>query len=69
MSEKPEINCVFYITDQDVYEIAKEMNVPREKITPEVLAKVAEALNEGLDKWSYIVQDALSDAFENEEDE
>jgi hypothetical protein len=53
---------IYYITEGDVYQIADDLDIPKEKITREVMENVAKALGEGLDNWSNIVEEALNKA-------
>ncbi len=62
MAKRQRYEELYCITTEDVYNIAEDIDVPKEKITPEVMKKVRDALDEGLDGWANIVEDALSKA-------
>lgn len=62
MAKKQRYEELYCVTEEDVFNIAEDMDVPKEKITPEVMKKVRDALDEGLDGWANIVEDALSKA-------
>jgi hypothetical protein len=69
MPRKPKYKVLYAITEEDVYNTAKEMDLPKEKITPEVMREVREALDEGMNDWSYIIETALYEALDIEKKE
>jgi hypothetical protein len=61
MAKKQKYEELYCITEEDVYNIAEDMDILKGKITPEVMQKIREALDKGLDDWANIVEDALSE--------
>ena len=48
------------ITREDVIECAKEMGIPEEAITDDILAQVKKGVEWGLECWSEVVKEAIS---------
>lgn len=69
MVVKKKYEGLYCITEEDVYNIAEDMDIPKEKITSGVMKKVRDALDEGLDGWANIVEDALSETLGVEKQE
>ena len=61
MAKKQRYEELYCITEEDVFNIAEDMDIPKKKINPEIMVKVRKALDEGLDNWANIVEDALSE--------
>lgn len=61
MAKLPKNQELYCITEEDVFNVAEEMDILKEKITPGVMKKVSDALDEGLDGWANIVEDTLSE--------
>jgi cytidylate kinase len=66
MAKKQRYEELYCITEEDVFNVAEDMAIQKEKITPEVMRKVRQALDEGLDGWAYIVEGALSEVLGKE---
>jgi len=53
-------NIVFVLTKEDVLECAREMNIPEEAITDDILAQVRKGVDNGLECWSMVVKEAIN---------
>lgn len=53
-------NTVFILTREDVIMCAREMNIPEEAITDDILAQVRKGVEWGLECWSEVVKEAIS---------
>ena len=53
-------NTVFILTREDVIECAREMNIPEEAITDDVLYQVRKGVEWGLECWSEVVKEAIN---------
>ncbi len=53
------------MTKEDVIECAKEMGIPEEAITDDVLYQVRKGVDAGLDCWSDVVRDAINFALKS----
>jgi len=56
----PEHETIFVLTREDVIECAKEMGMPREVITDDVLAQVRKGVEWGLECWSEVTKEAIN---------
>jgi len=63
----PETNgTIFILTRQDVIECAREMGISKEIITDDVLQRVKEGVEWGLECWSTVVKEAIKNAIQNQ---
>ena len=53
-------NIVFVLTKEDVLECAREMNIPEEAITDDILSQVRKGVDNGLECWSMVVKEAIN---------
>ena len=53
-------DIVFVLTKEDVLECAREMNIPEEAITDDILAQVRKGVDSGLECWSVVVKEAIN---------
>jgi len=53
---------IFVLTKEDVIGCAREMGIPEESITDEVLAQVKKGVEWGLECWSDVVKTAIHEA-------
>jgi hypothetical protein len=53
-------NTVFILTREDVIECARELGIPEEAITDDVLAQVKKGVEWGLECWSEVVKEAIN---------
>ena len=53
---------VFLIQNQDVIACAKELGIPQEAITDDVLHQVKKGVEFGLECWTDVVKEALKEA-------
>ena len=60
-----EADVVFQITREDVIECAREMGMPDEAITADVLGQVKEAVDWGLECWPMVVKEAINIALKS----
>jgi len=58
-------NTIFVLTREDVVECAREMNIPEEAITDDILAQVKKGVEWGLECWSEVVKTALNEALKS----
>jgi len=56
---------VFILTREDVIGVAKEMDIPKEAITDDVLRQVKKGVEFGLECWSEVVKTALEEALKS----
>jgi len=49
-------NTIFVLTREDVIECAREMNIPEETITDDVLYQVRKSVEWGLECWSKVMK-------------
>ena len=61
----PEHETIFVLTREDVIECAREMGIPEEAITDDVLRMVRKGVDNGLECWSMVVKEAISFAFKS----
>ena len=57
-------DTVFILTREDVIECARELNVPEEDITDEVLQEIKKGVDWGMEFWSDVVKEAIRIAIE-----
>ena len=60
-----EANVIFQLTRQDVIECAREMGIPDEAITADVLDQVKEGVDWGLECWPTVVTEAINIALKS----
>jgi hypothetical protein len=53
-------DVVFILTKEDVIECAREMAIPEEAITDDILAQVKKGVEWGLECWSEVVKEAIN---------
>jgi hypothetical protein len=58
-------SVVFALTKDDVIACAKELDIPEEAITDEVLEQVKEGVEWGLDCWADVVKESLNIALKS----
>ena len=61
----PEHETIFVLTREDVIECARELGMPEEAITDDVLRAVRKEVDWGLDCWSDVVKEAINYALKN----
>jgi len=57
--------AIFVISKQDVINCAKEMGLPEEAITDELLDQVKDGVSWGLEYWSEVVKAAIKFALKS----
>jgi len=60
-----EAEIVFQLTREDVIECAREMGIPDEAITDNVLAQVKKGVDWGLECWSMVMKEAINMALKS----
>ncbi len=58
-------DVIFVLTKEDVIECAKEMDIPEEAITDDVLYQVRKGVDAALGCWSEVVKDAINFALKS----
>jgi len=58
-------NTIFVLTKEDVLECAREMGIPEEAITDDILAQVKKGVMWGLECWSEVVKEAINMALKS----
>jgi hypothetical protein len=58
-------DTIFVLTREDVTECAREMGIPEETITDEVLRQVKKGVEFGLECWSEVVKEAINMALKS----
>jgi len=58
-------DIIFVLTKEDVLECARQMNIPEEAITDDVLAQVKKGVEWGLECWSEVVKEAINMALKS----
>ena len=58
-------NTVFILTREDVIECARQISIPEEAITDDVLAQVRKGVEWGLECWSEVVKEAINMALKS----
>jgi hypothetical protein len=56
----PDNNTIFVLTREDVVNCAREMDIPEDAITDDVLALVKKGVEWGLECWSEVVKEAIN---------
>ncbi len=56
---------IFVLSREDVIECAREMGIPEEAITDDILAQVKKGVEWGLEYWSEVVKEAINMALES----
>jgi hypothetical protein len=58
-------NTIFVLTREDVIECAREMGIPEEAITDDVLRMVRKGVDNGLECWSMVMKEAINSALKS----
>jgi len=58
-------DTIFVLTREDVIECAREMDIPEESITDDVLRQVRKGVDSGLGCWSEVVKEAINFALKS----
>ena len=58
-------NTIFILTREDVIGCAREMGIPEEAITDDVLYQVKKGVEWGLECWTEVVKTALDEALKS----
>ena len=58
-------DTIFILTKEDVIGEAKEMGIPQEAITDDVLYQVKKGVEWGLECWTEVVKTALDEALKS----
>ena len=58
-------DTIFVLTREDVIECAREMGIPEETITDDVLRMVRKGVDNGLECWPMVVKEAISFALKS----
>ena len=58
-------DVIFVLTKEDVMECAKELGIPGEAITDDILYQVRKGVDAGLECWSDVVRDAINFALKS----
>ncbi len=58
-------DTIFVLTREDVMECAREMRIPDEAITDDVLRMVRKGVDDGLECWSEVVKEAINMALKS----
>jgi len=58
-------DTIFVLTREDVIGCAKEMGIPEEAITDDVLRQVRKGVEWGLECWSEVVKEAINFALKS----
>jgi len=53
-------DTIFVLTREDAIECAREMNIPEEAITDDVLYQVRKGVEWGLECWSEVMKEAIN---------
>ena len=61
---EPNRDTVFILTREDVIDCARELNIPEEEITDEVLQEIKKGVDWGMEFWSDVVKEAIRIAIE-----
>jgi hypothetical protein len=57
-------DTVFILTREDIIDCARELNIPEEDITDEVLQEIKKGVDWGMEFWSDVVKEAIRIAIE-----
>ena len=58
-------DTIFVLTREDVIECAREMEIPEEAITEDVLRQVRKGVDFGLECWSEVMKEAINMALKS----
>jgi len=58
-------DTIFVLSKVDVIDCAREMGIPEEAITDDILAQVKKGVEWGLECWSYVVKEAINMALKS----
>jgi hypothetical protein len=58
-------DVIFVLVKEDVIECAKDLGIPEEAITNDVLRRVRKGVDAGLECWSDVVKDAINFALKS----
>jgi len=58
-------DTIFVLTREDVIECTREMGIPEETITEDVLHQVRKGVEWGLECWSEVVKEAINMALKS----
>jgi len=58
-------DTIFVLTREDVIECAREMGIPEEAITDDVLRVVRKGVDNGLEYWSIVMKEAMNFALKS----
>ena len=58
-------DTIFVLTREDVNECAREMDIPEEAITDDVLYQVRKGVEFGLECWSEVMKEAINMALKS----
>ncbi len=58
-------DTIFVLTREDVIECTREMGIPEETITDDVLYQVRKGVEFGLECWSEVVKEAINMALKS----
>jgi hypothetical protein len=58
-------DTIFVLTKEDVLECAREMGIPKEAITDDVLRQVRKGVDNGLECWSMVMKEAINFALKS----
>ena len=53
-------NTIFILSREDVIDCAREMGIPEEAITDDILAQIKKGVEWGLECWSDVVKEAIN---------
>jgi len=60
-----DLNTIFILTKEDVLECARQMSIPEEAITDDVLRMVRKGVESGLGSWSEVMMEAINYALKS----
>jgi len=60
-----DLNTIFILTKDDVVGCAREIGIPEEAITDDILAQVKKGVEWGLECWSEVVKEAINMALKS----
>ena len=58
-------DIIFVLTKEDVLECAREMGIPEEAITDDVIRQVRKGVDNGLECWSTVMKEAINFALKS----
>jgi hypothetical protein len=58
-------DTIFVLTREDVIECAREMEIPEEAITDDILYQVRKGVEFGLECWSEVMKEAINMALKS----